>query len=73
MADIKSIAEELAKLNTKEVNELAIVMKSEYGMEPASQINSIKEQDYKARDAKFSELSPKQYGIHLLKRKRKKQ
>ncbi len=73
MADIKSIAEELVKLSTKEVNELAMVTKSEYDNEPASQISSIKEQAYKARGAKFSELSPKQYGISLLKRKRKKQ
>lgn len=69
----KLYAEELVKLSIKEVNELSMVMKSEYDIEPASQISSIKEQEYKARYAKFSELSPKQYGISLLKRKRKKQ
>ena len=36
MADIKAIAEELVNLTVKEVNELAIVLKDEYGIEPAA-------------------------------------
>ena len=36
MADIKSIAEELVNLTVKEVNELAAVLKDEYGIEPAA-------------------------------------
>ena len=36
MADIKSIAEELVSLTVKEVNELAAVLKDEYGIEPAA-------------------------------------
>ena len=36
MADIKAIAEELVNLTVKEVNELATVLKDEYGMEPAA-------------------------------------
>ena len=36
MADIKAIAEELVKLTVKEVNELANVLKEEYGIEPAA-------------------------------------
>ena len=36
MADIKAIAEELVNLTVKEVNELATVLKDEYGIEPAS-------------------------------------
>ena len=36
MADIKAIAEELVNLTVKEVNELATVLKEEYGIEPAS-------------------------------------
>ena len=36
MADIKAIAEELVNLTVKEVNELATVMKDEYGIEPAA-------------------------------------
>ena len=36
MADIKSIAEELVNLTVKEVNELATILKDEYGIEPAA-------------------------------------
>ena len=33
MADIKAIAEELVNLTVKEVNELATILKEEYGIE----------------------------------------
>ena len=36
MADIKALAEELINLTVKEVNELATVLKEEYGIEPAA-------------------------------------
>ncbi len=36
MADIKAIAESLVNLTVKEVNELAQVLKDEYGIEPAA-------------------------------------
>ncbi|MBR8534157.1 50S ribosomal protein L7/L12 [Carboxylicivirga mesophila] len=36
MADIKKLAEELVNLTVKEVNELAEVLKEEYGIEPAA-------------------------------------
>ena len=36
MADIKAIAEQLVNLTVKEVNELANVLKEEYGIEPAA-------------------------------------
>ena len=36
MADIKAIAEELVNLTVKEVNELATVLKDDYGIEPAA-------------------------------------
>ena len=36
MAYIKAIAEELVNLTVKEVNELATVLKDEYGIEPAA-------------------------------------
>ena len=36
MADIKALAEELVNLTVKEVNELAQVLKDEYGIEPAA-------------------------------------
>ena len=36
MADLKAIAEELVNLTVKEVNELANILKDEYGIEPAA-------------------------------------
>ena len=36
MADIKATAEQLVNLTVKEVNELATVLKDEYGIEPAA-------------------------------------
>ena len=36
MADIKKIADELVNLTVKEVNELATILKDEYGIEPQS-------------------------------------
>ena len=36
MADVKKLAEELVNLTVKEVNELATVLKEEYGIEPAA-------------------------------------
>ena len=36
MADIKKLAEELVNLTVKEVNELAEILKEEYGIEPAA-------------------------------------
>ena len=35
MADLKKFAEELVNLSVKEVNELAKILKDEYGIEPA--------------------------------------
>ena len=36
MADLKAIAEQLVNLSIKDVNELAEIMKEEYGIEPAA-------------------------------------
>lgn len=36
MADLKKIAEELVNLTVKDVNELATILKDEYGIEPAA-------------------------------------
>lgn len=36
MADIKALAEQLVNLTVKEVNELAGILKSDYGIEPAA-------------------------------------
>ena len=39
MADIKALAEELVNLTVKDVQELAQILKDEYGIEPARQAN----------------------------------
>ena len=36
MADLKAFAEQLVNLSVKEVNELAQILKEEYGIEPAA-------------------------------------
>ena len=36
MADLKAFAEQLVNLTVKEVNELAAILKNEYGIEPAA-------------------------------------
>ncbi|MFA6831499.1 MAG: 50S ribosomal protein L7/L12 [Bacteroidaceae bacterium] len=36
MADLKALAEELVNLTVKDVNELATILKDEYGIEPAA-------------------------------------
>ena len=41
MADLKAIAEELVNLTVKEVNELATILKDEYGIEAAAAKDSF--------------------------------
>ena len=36
MADVKALAEELVNLSVKDVQELAKILKEEYGIEPAN-------------------------------------
>lgn len=38
MADLKAFAEQLVNLTVKEVNELASILKDEYGIEPAAAV-----------------------------------
>jgi large subunit ribosomal protein L7/L12 len=38
MADVKSLADQLVNLTVKEVNELAQILKDEYGIEPAAAV-----------------------------------
>jgi large subunit ribosomal protein L7/L12 len=38
MADLKKFAEELVNLSVKDVNELATILKDEYGIEPAAAV-----------------------------------
>jgi large subunit ribosomal protein L7/L12 len=41
MADLKKLAEELVNLTVKEVNELAGILKDDYGIEPAAAAVSV--------------------------------
>ena len=41
MADLKAFAEELVNLTVKEVNELAQILKDEYGIEPAAAAGAV--------------------------------
>lgn len=41
MADLKAFAEQLVNLTVKEVNELASILKDEYGIEPAAAAVSV--------------------------------
>ena len=41
MADVKVLAEELVNLTVKEVNELATILKEEYGIEPAAAVVAV--------------------------------
>lgn len=65
MADIKSIAEALVGLSTKEVNELATVMKDEYGIEAAASIEAERQRI----DNAYNTMSPKEYGIYLMNKR----
>jgi len=38
MAELKDFAEQLVNLTVKEVNELATILKDEYGIEPAAAV-----------------------------------
>ena len=41
MADLKAFAEQLVNLTVKEVNELAQILKEEYGIEPAAAAGAV--------------------------------
>lgn len=66
MGDIKKIAEALVKLNTIEAQEMATVLKSEYGIEAA--IDKVKTQSM----LDHTIISPKDYGIKLLNKRNKR-
>ena len=51
MADLKQFAEQLVNLTVKEVNELATILKEEYGIEPAAAAVVV------AKDAGASKLA----------------
>lgn len=68
MADIKKIAEALCGLSAKEVNELATVMKDEYGIEAAA---AEIEKEHRLRNDSHT-TSPKAYGIWLMSKRHKR-
>ena len=51
MADLKAIAEELVNLTVKEVNELATILKDEYGIEPAAAAVAVGAEAAAAKDS----------------------
>ena len=51
MADLKAIAEELVNLTVKEVNELATILKDEYGIEPAAAAVAVAAEAAAAKDS----------------------
>ena len=53
MADLKAFADQLVNLTVKEVNELAKILKDEYGIEPAAAYEDVfcNFQLYAKRDA----------------------
>ena len=57
MADVKKLAEELVNLTVKEVNELATVLKEEYGIEPAAAAVAVAAPAAAAGEAAAAEMS----------------
>ena len=55
MADLKVLAEELVNLTVKEVNELATILKEEYGIEPAAAAVAVAAGPAAAGDAPAAE------------------
>lgn len=57
MADLKAFAEQLVNLTVKEVNELAAILKNEYGIEPAAAAVAIAAPAAAAETAEAAEQS----------------
>ena len=57
MADVKKLAEELVNLTVKEVNELATILKEEYGIEPAAAAVAVAAAPAAAGEAAAAEKS----------------
>ena len=57
MADLKAFAEQLVNLTVKEVNELAQILKDEYGIEPAAAAEEKTEFDVILKSAGASKLA----------------
>lgn len=57
MADLKAFAEQLVSLTVKEVNELAQILKEQYGIEPAAAATVVAGPAAAAADAEVEEKS----------------
>ena len=57
MADVKKLAEELVNLKVTEVNELATILKEEYGIEPAAAVVAVAAPAAGAGEAAVAEKS----------------
>ena len=57
MADLKAFAEQLVNLSVKEVNELAQILKDEYGIEPAAAAEEKTSFDVVLKSAGASKLA----------------
>ena len=55
MADIKALANSLANLTVKDVNELSLILKNEYGIEPAAAVAPTVVQSSNAEAASTAE------------------
>ncbi|MBU2651858.1 MAG: 50S ribosomal protein L7/L12 [Bacteroidetes bacterium] len=65
MADIKKLAEELVNLTVKEVNELAGILKDEYGIEPAAAATVVAGPGVAAGDAAAAEVEQTEFDVIL--------
>jgi large subunit ribosomal protein L7/L12 len=57
MADLKALADQLVNLTVKEVNELATILKDEYGIEPAAAAVAVAAAPAGGGDAAVAEKS----------------
>ncbi len=65
MADLKSFAEQLVNLTVKEVNELAQILKDEYGIEPAAAAVAVAAAPAGGGDAPAAEAAQTAFDVIL--------
>jgi len=65
MADLKSFAEQLVNLTVKEVQELADIMKEEYGIEPAAAAVAVAAGPAGGGDGAGEAAEQTEFNIHL--------
>ena len=64
MADLKDFAEQLVNLTVKEVNELAQILKDEYGIEPAAAAAGLLRRSRQPRRRRFPEVERRRRQYH---------